>query len=323
MLKLTLLIVFSLFLTVAALLKTLPDLHNVLENNWQEPSTQLQHETDFHPGSYAPKVQIAYTWPPGHIFDNEEFDCRTPEEWLALGYEQGSIDRKPVPAKALLPTKNSIPPVDPKSLALEYSWQLVGVLQYSQEKKQYLVHKVDCNGWVRDSMGKPILNGGQRKGVLSLEEGQYWVPRIRLLFCAEDPHVFAQRVQFAQNLRQKSEALLLYHLSIDCMPVWSGTPTLNLTSLENIRKYALSTPGLHLERLQDCEERLKTELYLEYSRTMNQIVFDKVVQDNPEFSYITLPQKEPENVPERGREMDIKKRDYFQTVRDLMLIYYC
>lgn len=56
---------------------------------------------------------------------------------------------------------------------------------------------------------------------------------------------------------------------------------------------------------------------------MNQIVFDKVVQDNPEFSYITLPQKEPESVPERGREMDIKKRDYFQTVRDLMLIYYC
>ncbi|XDV51361.1 hypothetical protein PO909_020247 [Leuciscus waleckii] len=150
-----------------ALLKTLSDLDNVLENNWQEPSTQLQHETEFHPGSYAPKVQIAYTCPPGHVprkveierrrreyqkldiskllteqgidsnqlmpryqtsaetenpyqpvsnnlsletFDNEEFDCCTPEEWLALGYEQGSIDRKPVPAKALLPTKNSIPP---------------------------------------------------------------------------------------------------------------------------------------------------------------------------------------------------------------------
>lgn len=85
-------------------------------------------------------------------------------------------------------------------------------------------------------------------GVLSLQEGQYWVPRIRLQFCAEDPRVFAQRIQFAQNLRQKTEALLLYHLSIDCMPVWSGTPTLDPTSLKRIRKYALSTPGLHLER---------------------------------------------------------------------------
>ncbi|XP_051768758.1 dynein axonemal heavy chain 1 [Ctenopharyngodon idella] len=337
-----------------AVLKTPPDLHSVLEKDWHEPSTQLQHETDFPSGSYTPKVQLPYTCPPGHvprkieierrrreyqkldiskllteqgidsnqlmprnqtenpsqpvsnylpleILDNEEFDCRTPEEWLALGYEQGSSNRKPVPAKALLPTKDSIPPVDPKSPALEYSWQLVGVLQYSQEKKQYLVHKADCNGWVRDSEGKPILNGGQSEGVLSLQEGQYWVPRIRLLFCAEDPRVFAQRVQFAQNLRQETEALILYHLSIDCMPVWSGTPTLDPASLERMRKYALSTPGLHLKRLQDCEERLKNELHLDYIRTMNRMVFDKVVQDNPEeLSYITLPQKEPERVPERG-----------------------
>lgn len=38
------------------------------------------------------------------IFDNEEYDCRTPEEWISLGLEPGSHDRKPVPGKALLPT---------------------------------------------------------------------------------------------------------------------------------------------------------------------------------------------------------------------------
>lgn len=41
------------------------------------------------------------------IFDNEEFDCRTPDDWLALGCEQGSGDRKPVPAKAFLPTDDT------------------------------------------------------------------------------------------------------------------------------------------------------------------------------------------------------------------------
>lgn len=41
------------------------------------------------------------------IFDNEEFDCRTPEDWLALGCEEGSSDRKPVPAKAFLPTNDT------------------------------------------------------------------------------------------------------------------------------------------------------------------------------------------------------------------------
>ena len=40
---------------------------------------------------------------PLEIFDNKEYDCRTPAEWLALGYESDSNVRKPVPAKALLP----------------------------------------------------------------------------------------------------------------------------------------------------------------------------------------------------------------------------
>uniref|UniRef100_A0A671RFI0 Uncharacterized protein n=1 Tax=Sinocyclocheilus anshuiensis TaxID=1608454 RepID=A0A671RFI0_9TELE len=237
-------------------------------------------------------------------------DCRTPKEWLALGYEQGSVDRKPVPAKALLPTKN----VDPESPALEYSWQLVGVLQYSQEKKEYLVHKADCNGWVRDSDGKPTLNGGQREALFSpILMRRYWVPRIRLLFCSEDPSVFAQRVQFAQDLRQYTEAMILYHLSIDCMLVWSGTPTLDPTSLERIRNYAVSTPGLHLKHLQECVMELEEELSLEYIHTMNRMCFDKVVQESPEeFPHIKIPQKEPEKVPEKGREMDIKRMETFR-----------
>lgn len=38
------------------------------------------------------------------VFDNEEFDCRTPIEWINMGLEPGSQNRKPVPGKALLPT---------------------------------------------------------------------------------------------------------------------------------------------------------------------------------------------------------------------------
>ena len=38
---------------------------------------------------------------PLHLFDNEEYEVRTPEEWLSLGLEDGR--RKPIPAKALLP----------------------------------------------------------------------------------------------------------------------------------------------------------------------------------------------------------------------------
>lgn len=48
------------------------------------------------------------------------------------------------------------------SLFPEYTWQSVGVLDYSPEKRQYLVQKVDQNGCVRDSKGKPLMGRAQR-----------------------------------------------------------------------------------------------------------------------------------------------------------------
>lgn len=49
---------------------------------------------------------------------------------------------------------------DPKSQELDYKWCEVGVLDYDEEKKLYLVQKTDKRGLVRDEMGMPILNGG-------------------------------------------------------------------------------------------------------------------------------------------------------------------
>ncbi|KAG9260637.1 dynein heavy chain 1, axonemal [Astyanax mexicanus] len=234
------------------------------------------------------------------IFDNEEFDCRTPEDWLALGFELDSTDHKPVPAKALLPTSDNISDTVIVSPTLEYMWQSVGVLDYCPEEKQYLVQKADPLGRIRDRNGKPAVPGAQRNKD-SLLAGQFWVPRIRLMFCAEDPRIFAQRVQFALNSRKTTEAMLLYNLCVDCMPFSSVTPTLDPTSLQRIRDFTLSTPGLKLPLLQERMKRLEKEVELHYNRTMNKLSFDWVVQNKPEeFPYITLPQEEPESVPQSG-----------------------
>ncbi|NXF14818.1 DYH1 protein, partial [Rhodinocichla rosea] len=98
---------------------------------------------------------------PLQVFDNDEFDCRTPEEWMSLGLESGSSDRKPVPGKALLPTDDVLGHEDPKSQELIYKWIDVGVLDYDKETDLYLVHKTDEKGLVRDEEGRPILNGGR------------------------------------------------------------------------------------------------------------------------------------------------------------------
>lgn len=75
-----------------------------------------------------------------------------------------------------------------------------------------------------------------------------WIPRIRLLFIAEDPRVFVERIKFALRWRESTEALILYHLSVDCMPKWDKAPVLDANMLGNIKKYALTAPGLKLGR---------------------------------------------------------------------------
>lgn len=181
---------------------------------------------------------------PLKVFDNEEFDCRTPTEWLNMGLEPDAQYRKPVPGKALLPTDDALGHEDPKSQELDYRWCEVGVLDYDEEKKLYLVQKTDKRGLVRDEMGMPIVNGGVTpEGRPPLLDTQYWVPRIQLLFCAEDPRVFTQRVVQANALRKNTEALLLYNLYVDCMPT-EGQRVINEQSLSKIKQWALSTPRM-------------------------------------------------------------------------------
>ncbi|XP_022353638.1 dynein heavy chain 1, axonemal [Enhydra lutris kenyoni] len=239
---------------------------------------------------------------PLKVFDNEEFDCRTPSEWINMGLEPGSQVRKPVPGKALLPTDDILGHEDPKSPKLKYEWCSVGVLDYDKEKKLYLVHKTDQNGLVRDESGKPILNGGvTAEGRPPLLTCQYWVPRIQLLFCAEDPHVFTQRVVQANALRKSTEALLLYNLYVDCMPS-EGHQLISEQSLSKIKQWAMSTPRMRkgpsvLEHLSS----LSREVNLDYERSMNKITFDQIVSSKPDtFSYVTLPKKEEEKVPRQG-----------------------
>ncbi|XP_030276430.1 dynein heavy chain 1, axonemal [Sparus aurata] len=241
---------------------------------------------------------------PLEIFDSEDYDCRTPEDWLALGYAEQSPDRKPIPAKALLPTDDKIPFEVSKSSSHEYSWNLVGVLDYSKEKCQYLVQKVHQNTKLTVDEGNPTDKYKKSKcpGVNDMLPGaKYWVPRIRLLFSAEDPRVFVERIQFALHSRENTEALLLYRLSVDCMPIWRGTSSLDTDSLQRIKRHALSAPGLRLEILEKSIGVLEREVKLEYDYTTNRMSFNKVVMSHPDdFAYITLPQKNPEFVPQKG-----------------------
>uniref|UniRef100_UPI00398EE5C8 dynein axonemal heavy chain 1 isoform X2 n=1 Tax=Pristiophorus japonicus TaxID=55135 RepID=UPI00398EE5C8 len=239
---------------------------------------------------------------PLEVFDDEEFECRTPEEWLQLGYEEGSDSRKPVPGKALLAKNDKLGHDDPKNDSVAYTWFFVGVLDYDKEKKLYLVQKANSYDLVRDKNNQVVVNGGITETGERLElDNQYWIPRVRLMFCAEDPVVFSKRVAQAHFLRQKTEALLLYNLYIDCMPV-DELRSPDEESLKNMEKWAFSTPGFRDKSVEpNYLKKIEQEVRLEYNRTMNKISFDNIVLSDPkQFSYVTLPDTKKEKVPSKG-----------------------
>jgi len=45
---------------------------------------------------------------PLETFDNTEYDCRLPEEWLNIGWVTSEHVRHPVPGLALLPTRDDL-----------------------------------------------------------------------------------------------------------------------------------------------------------------------------------------------------------------------
>lgn len=186
---------------------------------------------------------------PLHTFDDTEYDCRNPREWLELGFVDGK--QHPVPGKALLPKDNG-------KNGKEYSWTDVGMLDYDAEKQLFFVQIVGTGGLQHNVF--PTTNGVVENGHKEpkrkhskLEAQQFWVPRIQLLFAAEDPVNFAERVAKAYAQRCETEALLRYNLYVDCMPM-DGVLRLDPSSMERMITWAKGTRTLkndkRLETLQ-------------------------------------------------------------------------
>ncbi|XP_078663939.1 dynein axonemal heavy chain 1-like [Branchiostoma floridae x Branchiostoma belcheri] len=241
---------------------------------------------------------------PLDIFDNTEYDCRTPEEWIRMGLEDGV--QKPVPGRALLPTVDSLDRKDPKDPNIFYHWCEVGVLEYNPDTQLYLVQKLDKHGKLAN---KPLpddsiytRNGPQTRIFMS---NQYWIPRVRLMFCAEDPAVFTRRVADAVRARKLTESLIRYNLYVDCMPM-DGMGEVEPASFQKMLKWAKDTPFLKDKNLDNYIERLRKEVNIDFARSMNRMVFDKVVEQNPAtFAYVTVPEKVEEVVPEKGYYSDV------------------
>jgi dynein heavy chain len=103
-------------------------------------------------------------WLPLEPFDDLEYDCRLPHEWIALGYDEDG-NFAPIPAQGLIKNEDG-----------SCEWKAVLIESWDDQRAVY------CGQW--DLTGEQVE-----------------LTRINLLFCSEDPRIFAQRVAQAHQER--------------------------------------------------------------------------------------------------------------------------
>ncbi|KAK0056678.1 dynein heavy chain 1 axonemal-like isoform X1 [Biomphalaria pfeifferi] len=270
-----------------------------LMSKQQTDGLVLLNRDDSDPAPFPPYLSL-------DIFDDNDFDCRTPEEWIKLG-SQNDI-RYPVPGLALLPTNEEDKNKSPTDPSIVYSWFDIGVLDYNADTKLFLVQLCNKKGRIVDPEGKTVINGGifdngQRMSL----PGQWWIPRIRIMFRAEDPRIFADRLAAAFRSRKVCEAELRYNLYIDCMPM-DGVGELDQASLKRMIEWAHSAPGFKGKNLEDYTQVLEKEVNIDFCRSMNRIIFEKTVEEDPiTFAFVSVPESYGKAIPNTGCCPDVPK----------------
>ena len=159
---------------------------------------------------------------------------------------------------------------DSASLGPRYEWTDVGMIDYRSDSKLYLVKRVHLPKDYTLHPPPPLPSSSDGSSSEECDEAppttgsgviQYWVPRIRLMFSAEDPLVFAERVSSAYKLRQETEALLRYHLYVDCMPFNKDSGSIGTESLNKMTTVARSSDAL-LKPRYTCTCRMYQYMYI-------------------------------------------------------------
>ncbi|KMQ95378.1 dynein heavy chain axonemal [Lasius niger] len=198
---------------------------------------------------------------PLELFDDEEYDCRTADEWINLGIIDGV--RYPLPATVFVEKiihKERIFDRDDKTLSNLFSWFPAAITDYDNKRKLWTVLTLDAL---------------KRKFLL---------PRIYIRFFGEDPRKFAQRIANAVKQRQIAEISIRYHFYLDCMLV-DGMSTLDekqqdIIILSATRQGSIKCESKHLFSLMD-------EVVLEYRRVMCDLMWRPLIEKQPEmFNFI-------------------------------------
>ncbi|XP_075982332.1 dynein axonemal heavy chain 1-like [Anticarsia gemmatalis] len=240
---------------------------------WLLPMEEFKITSQEHYGLYSPFPKLSL-----EIFDNTDFDCRIPEEWLSLGMIEG--EQHPCPGLAFIPKFDCKPKFNGdiiQNLNNLYEWTNVAAFSYDYKTEKWEVMALD---------------GSKR---------HYAVPRIRLMFKADDPETFAMRVKFAVDLRREVENNLRFYLYLDCL-LLDGLPMIPRHYMPSIVKMVL----IHRQAKEVDEEQLQvliSEAELLYRKMEGKMKIIYTIQKYKDlYNFIDVPTKDyVAPVPDYGR----------------------
>lgn len=248
-------------------------------------------------------------------FDDTDLDCMTPADWINLGWLDGI--RHPLPAEAFLPNRflqESIPH-EISSESMEFSFEDRSYESYSLASKDVTVVRNHLYQWtkvaVRDYDPEKLL------WIVTdlITKVTYKIPRIQLMFIAENPEEFIYRVKKALLLRENCEKWFNFELIVDSL-ILRGIPEINQKMIDKI--YHLTKSGLKMKNINEkWIEDLEFETRLEYQRCFGKMEFEWNIRSNPiEYSFINLPTVE--KIPTKPRI--VAEIDCFYEIRKNLVI---
>lgn len=198
-------------------------------------------------------------------FDDYEFDCMLPNDWLSIGVTHDGI-KYPIPAKAFI--RN--PSIDVAEISNKnelYTWRNVSVENYNENKKRWLISDSET-------------------------DKKYHVPRIQLQFLAEDPWNFVQRIKSALYARKQAEIQLKFNIIIDCM-ILTGVPIPNEPTMQRIFNWVMTKEKLKKTENFSRVIRLEDEMIREYQRSLGKLeLLHNVRTKQNNYKFLTIPQTE-------------------------------
>lgn len=168
------------------------------------------------------------------------FDCLQ-EAWLKLGVVDDEETVYPIPAKVYAPKNQSL---------LVYEWQYAAVSDYDVNKDLWTVMTLS-------------------------DECIYQVPKIQIMFLAENPMQFVERLQKATQSRNNAECLIIMESIVDCVLLQDLSddrfmPNRPIDKL--LAKFNIDPSYLKI---------IRTEVYLVYEHLMALYEFDKFIKLMP------------------------------------------